>query len=298
LALTLEKDSLAGYRPHFPAEALKTRLGDCKDKASLMAALLRACGENGYVVLVNAGNPGGVRPEWPSASFNHAIVAIPADDRVQARWPKIDGGPLGPLVLFDPRIQSPFRLLPIPDQAGYGLVVSRDTPDLVTLPTETPEESRFIRGIEGTLTEFGDITAKVSETETGSNAARVHFARANSGKERFTHSLEALLHETMPLTKELTWKEDWAQDDVTTTLTYQFTAERGVKSAGQDMLLIPPGLIGFNLHRASWDRDLQGQVWLSGHTWREAVALKLPMDLRLASYRRIGGRKRRRSPLG
>jgi hypothetical protein len=87
----------------------------------------------------------------------------------------------------------------------------------------------------------------------------------------------------MPLTKELTWKEDWAQDEVTTKLTYQFTAPRGIKSAGADMLLVSPRLISLNLRRAPWERDLQGRVWLSGHTWREAVALKLPEGFTLGN---------------
>ncbi len=101
LSLTLEKDSLAGYRPHVPGEVLQGKLGDCKDKATLVVSMLRSIGEKAFVVLLYAGNPKAVSQDWPSQSFNHAIVAIAADESVPAQWPQIDGGTLGKLVLFD-----------------------------------------------------------------------------------------------------------------------------------------------------------------------------------------------------
>jgi hypothetical protein len=283
-SVSLDRDSLAGYRPHKPADSLKTRLGDCKDKASLMAGLLRACGEKGYVVLVFSGNPGAIHQEWPSASFNHAIVAIPADDHTPARWPKVDGGPLGPLVLFDPTDDRvPLGFLPAQDQGGYGLVVAAETPDLVTLPSESAEECLYLRAIDGELTDEGDVALKVEETEVGAYAAHAHFQRSSDNKEQFQHLLEQRLHRAMPLIKQLTWKEDWEQANSQLKLSFQFTAERSIKSAGRNMLLITPRLIGFDFNHVAWARDLPGRIWIHGQTWRETTRLKLPDGFKLGN---------------
>lgn len=60
---------------------LQHRLGDCKDRATLLQALLAAQGIESHQVLVNAGNLYRL-PEVPVASFvNHVLNYIPALDR-------------------------------------------------------------------------------------------------------------------------------------------------------------------------------------------------------------------------
>src|SRR5690242_1052224 len=68
----------AAIIPHPPAETLKHRYGDCKDKATLAVAMLRAAGIPAYVALLNAGNRQDVNPELPGMGlFDHAIVYAP-----------------------------------------------------------------------------------------------------------------------------------------------------------------------------------------------------------------------------
>jgi transglutaminase-like putative cysteine protease len=277
LAVTLGKDSLAGYRPHLPADVIKSGLGDCKDKAALTVALLRHLGEKAWVVLINSGDPRGVTPEWPSASFNHAIVAIAAGDDAPAGWPQVDGGVLGKLILFDatdPYV--PLGVLPEADQGGYGIIVAKQTAGLAMLPTETPQENLLTRRISGKIDETGNIEAEVEVTRTGSSGAVDHYMRVNQGPEKFTHSLEAALHDAMPLIKNLKWKDDWNLTDARSQLNYSFVAENAAQHASSDMLLLCPRLIKRNFPHSPWKKDEDGLFWLPARGVHEEVTLCVP----------------------
>ena len=64
--------------PHSPADALKQKYGDCKDKSSLLVAMLRAAGIPAYVALLDAGPGEDVSPTLPGMGmFDHAIVYVP-----------------------------------------------------------------------------------------------------------------------------------------------------------------------------------------------------------------------------
>ena len=61
--------------PEFPAETLRRRFGDCKDKSTLLVAALRASGIEAYLALLSAGDDQDVSPDLPGLGmFDHAIV--------------------------------------------------------------------------------------------------------------------------------------------------------------------------------------------------------------------------------
>lgn len=65
------------WRPRPLAEIARTRFGDCKDKSVLLAALLRALGEDAWPALVNSTAGPDLERRTPSPyAFNHAIVAV------------------------------------------------------------------------------------------------------------------------------------------------------------------------------------------------------------------------------
>ena len=66
------------YKPYPVTQIYARRFGDCKDKASLMIALLRAAGIEAEIALVRTRSLGDVVAEPASiALFNHAIVYVP-----------------------------------------------------------------------------------------------------------------------------------------------------------------------------------------------------------------------------
>jgi len=277
LSLTLDKDSLAGYRPHAAADVLRDRYGDCKDKATLLAAMLRAIGDNGYVILVYSGNPRAVMPDWPSASFNHAIVVIPADDQVPASWPVVDGGPLGRLVVFDATDSAcPLGTLSAGDQGGYGLIASAGQEGLVRLPVETPSLARLERQTQAVLEATGRLRASVEETYFGTTAATVQRQRSAARNAGFTRTMEARLHETLPLVQDLHWTDKWDPLGAQYRLSFDFVTEKYARKVGPDRLMVSPQILGGGASPDPWKTQVEGTVWQPPTGLHDLLRLVLP----------------------
>ena len=98
---------LGRYQPHAASEVLANGYGDCKDKNTLLAALLAAQGFESTSVLI--GSQHMLDPEIPSPSqFDHVITRVPVDG--QEIWLDSTNG------------VGPFRMLafPLRDKAGAG----------------------------------------------------------------------------------------------------------------------------------------------------------------------------------
>lgn len=277
LSVTLDKDSLAGYRPHLPGDVLKRRLGDCKDKAALVAAMLRSTGDRAYMVLVHAQNPNALSPEWPSAFFNHAIVGIAADDAVPTHWPTVDAGPLGRLVLFDATDPStPLGELPEEDQGGFGLVVNSQSNGLVRLPVVTPDRNVCARTTTATLADTGDLIATVNEVHVGPAAARHQLTRSYLRHEQITRAIEKRLGELLTSLRNLQWNANWTRAESRYAVSMTFTAERHGRWVGRDMMLVCPRLFSTHAPLPPWKLEQQGSAWLVPHTSRDEVRVQLP----------------------
>jgi cellulose synthase operon protein C len=70
-----------GFKPYPVTQTFSRRFGDCKDKASLMIALLRAAGIDADIALVRTQRLGDIISKPASVSiFDHAIVYVPEFD--------------------------------------------------------------------------------------------------------------------------------------------------------------------------------------------------------------------------
>ena len=127
---------IGSHQPHAASEVLLNRYGDCKDKATLLKAMLKHVGIDSYYLLVNS-ERGSVNPEFASVlNFNHVILAIrrPADMN-EPVFAKIKHPEMGDLLIFDPTDPlTPLGLLPDPEQSAHGLLVRGDGGELVQLP--------------------------------------------------------------------------------------------------------------------------------------------------------------------
>jgi hypothetical protein len=280
LSLTLEKDSLAGYRPHLPADVLQRRLGDCKDKATLVTALLRSLGDNAYLVLVHAQNSRALSPDWPSAFFNHAIVGIPADGATPAHWPTIDGGALGRLVLFDPTDETtPLGVLPPVDQDGYGLVVSASSTGLARLPLIAPDRNARKRVIKATIDVNAGLAAEVSEVALGPVGVAEHRSHADAQADEYRNHLGRRIAQTIPTASAPKWKSHWDPVRCTNSLDLTFTADRYGRWVGRDMMLVCPRLFASYPPLPPWKVPFDGVAWLVPQHLHDEVHLQLPAEL-------------------
>ena len=70
----------SSHRPNMPEQILQNRYGDCKDKAVLLTAMLRARGIKAWPALVSFDNRGTISRDLPSpGAFDHVITLVELD---------------------------------------------------------------------------------------------------------------------------------------------------------------------------------------------------------------------------
>jgi hypothetical protein len=145
-----------GFKPYPVEQVLTRRFGDCKDKASLMHALLEAAGIDSRLALLRMRRLGNLPPAPASlAVFNHAILYVPEFDL----W--LDGTATG----------SGSRELPAEDRGATVLVVNPGAPPTFrTIPEATPGDDRVTTDIRGVLSADGSATAEGATTASGVQA--------------------------------------------------------------------------------------------------------------------------------
>ena len=161
-----------GMKPHTAAEVFAKSYGDCKDKANLMRAMLKAVNITAYPVSIYSGDPNYVREEWASPhQFNHCIIAIKVGDETQAAT-VITHPKLGRLLIFDATDDdTTVGDLPQHEQGSWALIVAGESGSLVRMPV-TPIESNFLdRKINATLSADGSLSAMIAEKANGHWAA-------------------------------------------------------------------------------------------------------------------------------
>ena len=142
----------ASLQPQPAAEVLKRHYGDCKDKAALLVAMLRATGIQAYLALLNAGPGLDVSPDLPGMNrFDHAIVYLPADGKgVEALW-------------IDATAEyAQVGVLPSMDQGRMALIISEGTDALKQTPDARPEDDVLTELRDVVLAEYGP--AHITET--------------------------------------------------------------------------------------------------------------------------------------
>lgn len=235
-----------GFQPHDAADIFANRYGDCKDKATLLSAMLADAGVKSYYVLINH-ERGVVMPEFPTAmQFDHAILAIQLPpDSDPAFYAVRDDPGLGRLLFFDPT--DPYvtiGFLPQSLQANYGLLVTDDGGALVKLPLLPPSLNRLLRSAKLTLQPDGTLAGVVTEIRWGEPAAelRAHLlSLPEAGRRQATEDfLSRFLGGFTLRGYNLQGLEDMTTNPV---LSYGFQADGYAQTAG-DLLLIRPRVLG------------------------------------------------------
>ena len=152
-----------GYRPRPSSTVLSRGYGDCKDKANLMRAMLRALKIEAYPIAIYSGDPTFVRAEWVSPSqFNHCIIAVKVSDDTKTAT-VINHPKLGRLLIFDATDPyTPVGDLPDYEQGSEALIIAGDNGGLSKMPITPPESNAWERSVEVNLTDDGNIKGLIS----------------------------------------------------------------------------------------------------------------------------------------
>jgi cellulose synthase operon protein C len=171
-----------GYKPYAVSQVYARRFGDCKDKASLMIALLRATGIEADIALVRTRRLGDIGERATSISiFNHAVVYVPKYDL----W--LDGT----------AEYAGSRELPLEDQGAMALTVARDgEAQLRRIPVTLPMENYTHRLVQARILPDGKIEFTGSAYTRGEDAPGLR--REYEVAERQRDSVRNRLAEVLP----------------------------------------------------------------------------------------------------
>jgi Domain of Unknown Function with PDB structure (DUF3857)/Transglutaminase-like superfamily len=166
---------IGGWQPHPAAEVFSHRYGDCKDKATLMRAMLQEIGVDSYYVVINS-ERGSVTPDVPAhlEAFDHVVLALklPKDIDDPSLIATVQHPKQGRLLFFDPTNElTPFGQIGGYLQANYGLLVTPDGGELVELPQQPSSMNSIQRTAKLTLDTMGTLRGEVEEMRVGDRAS-------------------------------------------------------------------------------------------------------------------------------
>ncbi len=147
-------------KPYDVPSVYHRRFGDCKDKATLLYAMLRLAGIDARLALVRTRDRGPLDTTVPVfAAFDHAIVYVPGDDL----W-------------LDGTVQHhALGEVPGGDRGGLALIVDpqgKAAGRLVTIPEMTPPDAAVERSEEVELDRAGTAVVGVQVSARGDEAGR------------------------------------------------------------------------------------------------------------------------------
>ncbi len=237
---------IGGIQPHPAAEIFRNRFGDCKDKATLLSAMLSTIGVHSDLVLVDS-ERGFIDPKAPSALGNHAIAAIEIPrDYSSPRLRSVVQVKSGKRYLIvDPTSEkTPYGQLEAELQGGFGVLVEGRDSEIVELPVLSPELNRVRRSASFQLQPDGSLKGKVVENRFGdlSNYRRYLYAQADA-KEQQTEMNRVLSQDFVSFSVSDVKVENVNALNKDLTTTYELSADRFGRPMGS-LLMVRPRVFG------------------------------------------------------
>ncbi len=223
------------WEPHAASLTLQNKYGDCKDKATLLRALLQAIDIPSYLTLANTSFY--INHDFPTPfQFNHAIVAIPVRGFMEKE--QFKNALAHDWLFFDPTDEAtPIGFLPPQLQGGTVLVATEADSVLVQLPYGRPESNLRTYRCDMTFTLDGSIKASAMIIDKGFYRHYLHYLFDNTSKEEQLRSLRKFLSFNF---QNVTIPDyhTFADTDSVWTI-FNFTVQQKPNSSGETILLKP-----------------------------------------------------------
>ena len=179
--LSISLDPMSGIKAHSSLETLQTKYGDCKDKANLLQALLKAVDISSFPVLVNVN--GGIKkaPILPYPFFDHVILYLPTYN-----------------LFVDPTNRfASLGVLSFPLYGSPALLVKKDENTLKFLPSIKPEDHLYKSISSLSFSKEGTLKGSNNIKTTGytSTEYRSFFFRPTSTPEEIANSVLSMTPE-------------------------------------------------------------------------------------------------------
>jgi hypothetical protein len=237
---------IGGWQPHAAADIYRNRYGDCKDKTTLLIAMLRAVGVPAHSLSVDT-HRGFVDPAAPSRFGNHMITAIElprgeSDPRMMARATAVNGATL---LIFDPTDEeTPVGLIRGELQGGWGYLTIGADSQVLQMPVLAPTSGGLNRTGSFTLVADGSLTGDVTETFTGNDGSLERWFIKDNDTKELREELERSLGSDLPGLAFKGYEVKGAPDlDKPLNLDLHFAASAYAHSSGP-LLLVRPRVLG------------------------------------------------------
>ena len=243
---------VGGWQPHAAAETFKNRYGDCKDKATLLAAMLSSVGIHSDIMVVDT-RRGVIDPAAPSNYGNHAIGAIEIpkgyENPRMASVVKLKNGRR--YLIFDPTWEkTPFGQLEANLQGSYGMLMEGKDSAIVELPVLSPDLNTIKRTAKLQLQTDGTLKGAITEKRFGDLAQWTReLYTTGDAKKQSDYLDKALSRDFLSFTVADVKVENIAVLNQDVTTSFNLSAERYGRTMGTLLMLRPRvlGSEGFDL---------------------------------------------------
>jgi hypothetical protein len=160
---------VGGYQPHPAEEIFRGRYGDCKDKATLLSAMLSSVGIHSALLMVDT-ERGVIDPEDPSIWGNHMIGAIEIPKGYESsKLRSVVTAKSGKrYLIFDPTWEmTPFGQLEDNLQGSYGVLMEGKDSQIIQLPVMDPALNTLRRSGKFELSADGTLRGSVKDMRFG-----------------------------------------------------------------------------------------------------------------------------------
>jgi Domain of Unknown Function with PDB structure (DUF3857)/Transglutaminase-like superfamily len=237
---------IGGMQAHFAGDIFRNRYGDCKDKTTLLIAMLQVAGIKAFYVPVDD-HRGVVDPDAPSLAGNHMITAIeiPADVNDPRLMAIVKGNDGKRYLIFDPTNErTPVGNLPEYEQGGYGILSAGDASQLIALPVLPPEANGKDRKGTFTLGADGALSGSVDSSSIGPVGAWLRMDLKYTTEKEQRDEVEKAVASDLPGVVLDSFKYVQPSDlDKPLELDYKVTVPQYAHQAGP-LLLVRPRVVG------------------------------------------------------
>ncbi len=273
---------IGGFQAHYAADIYRNGYGDCKDKTTLLIAMLKAIGIRAYYLHVDS-ERGVINPKAPSLVGDHMVTAIELppgenDPRLIARVKTSDGKDL---LIFDPTdTATPVGLIRGQLQGAYGNLADGADSQLIRMPVLPPSSAVLAREGSFVLDADGTLTGSLTYTFTGGEAASERLDLKDLGAHDVRRDWEESLGSALPgLSLDHFQFQEPSNSSKPISLDLRLRVAGYAHDAGP-LLLIRPRVLGSDLRDVPGVMAGKPRVYPieMGHPgrWTDSFDIKLP----------------------
>jgi hypothetical protein len=233
---------VGGFQPHPAADVFHGKYGDCKDKSTLLSAMLSTVGIHSDLVMVDT-HRGVVDPNAPSIIGNHVIAAIeiPKGYDSQKLHSVITAANGKRYLIFDPTWDlTPFGQIEDNLQGSYALLIEGADSQVFQIPVMSPDLNTVRRSASLQLAADGTLKGNITVRRFGDLAedGRYIFAHEDGTRQQeyVDHSVSGDLMAASVTGLKV---ENVAALDKDLTTRFDLTADHFANSVGPLIMLRP-----------------------------------------------------------